>query len=163
MGRQAGPDRERSSTSARGAKLLPKIRVLILISGDSLPDSSCRPGLCHCVSTVFGKFLEPRLRGFALSALDRQLWRLSSRPCMSKPPIPRSSAPLNLSSFCLAHLTVDNLRQHPVKASTVLQEHAHRLFSTGFFVSIKATLANPTCQSPDGRASAGLIPRALRT
>jgi len=81
----SGTDRERSSTSARGAELLPKARVPILLSGDSLPDSSCRPGLCHCVSTVLCRSLEPRLRGFVLSALDRQLWRLSSRACMSNP------------------------------------------------------------------------------
>jgi len=59
-----------------------------------------------------------------------------------KSPIPHSSAPLNLSCFCLARLTADNLTQHSAKASTVLQEHAYRLFPTSFFVSIKATLAD---------------------
>ena len=83
-GTSAGQTAKGVSLAPEGAELLPKIRVLILNSRDSLPDSSYRSGLCHYVPTVFGRFLEPRLTGFALSALDRQLWRPSSRACMSK-------------------------------------------------------------------------------
>jgi hypothetical protein len=39
---------------------------------------------------------------------------------------------LELVIFFLARLTADNLRQNSAKASTVLQEHAHRLFATCF-------------------------------
>jgi hypothetical protein len=63
-------------------ELLPKIREPVLLSEESLLDDSRRPELSNCASTVFGRSLELRLRGFALSALGRQLWRLSSRACM---------------------------------------------------------------------------------
>ena len=158
----SGTGRERSSTSARDAELLPNARVPILLSRDLLPDSSCRPGLCHCVSTVLGRSLEPRQRGFVLSALGRQLWRLSSRACMSNPNSSLNRS-LELVIFCLARLTADNLRHNSAKASTVLKKHAHRLFPTSFSYLSKLHWLTQTCQSPDGRASAGPIPRALRT
>jgi hypothetical protein len=159
----SGTDRERSSTSARGAELLPKIRVQILISGDSLPDSSCRPGLCHCVSTVFGRFLEPRLRGFALSALETGSYGdfLPERVCQN----PNSSLKRSFELVVFLSGTFDCGQPETTPRQNLY--HLTRacpsaLFNV-IFVSIKATLANPTCQSPDGRASAGLIPRALRT
>lgn len=122
-------------------ELLPKARVPILLSGDSLPDSSCRPGLYHCVSTVLCRSLEARLREFVLVCTRSAAMATFFQSVYVNSPNSSLKRSLELVLFCLAYLTAGNLRQHSAEAY-LAGACSSALFNV-IFVSIKATLADP--------------------